>query len=218
MVNNFSMIKKQNIEVAKRRLPDLIHKSASLEGISITYAQTCDVLNNINVLSLKPNEIIKILCMRDAWHYILDHIDDEMDLNYIKNIHSLVARVDLAYCERGRIRTEEVLISGTSWRPEMPNVEKLYIELVQLMSIEDCTERAIALMFWVMRNQIFKDGNKRVATIVANKILIENGCGILAVPVELDEAFKQTLVGYYESNDDSELKQFVYNNCIDCIN
>lgn len=212
------MAQKQNIEFAKRRLPDSIHKSANLEGISITYAQTCDVLNNVNVLSLKPNEIIKILCMRDAWHYILEHIDDKMDLNYIKNIHSLVTRADLEYWERGRIRTEDAFISGTSWCPEMPDVEKLHKELVEIMSVEDSIDKAISIMLWIMRNQIFKDGNKRVATIVANKVLIENGCGILGVPVELDNTFKQMLINYYETNDDRNLKQFVYNNCLDCIN
>lgn len=69
-----------------------------------------------------------------------------------------------------------------------------------------------------MRNQIFKDGNKRVATIIANKILIENGCGIISVPVELDGKFKNMLVNYYETNDMLELKQWLYDNCIDGVN
>lgn len=54
-------------------------------------------------------------------------------------------------------------------------------------------------MLWIMRNQIFKDGNKRVATMIANKVLIENGCGIVSVPVELDGTFKSMLVNYYET-------------------
>lgn len=214
MVNKFSMTQKQNIEFAKRRLPDSIHKSANLEGISITYAQTCDVLNNINVLSLKPSEIIKILCMRDAWEYAFDHINEPLDLDYLETIHSLIARVDLDYYELGKIRTEEVFISGTNWRPEMPDVEKLHKEFVEIMSVEDSIDKAISIMLWIMRNQIFKDGNKRVATIVANKVLIENGCGILGVPTEFDNTFKQMLVNYYESYDDRNLKQFIYDNCI----
>lgn len=218
MFDKYAMTQKQNIEIAKRTLVDAIYKSANLEGIAVTYAQTHDILNNVNVASINPVEINKVFCLRDTWHYVLDHINDEMDLAYLENIHSLVARADLAYYELGRIRVEEVLISGTTWRPEMPDVEKLHKELVQLMSIEGCTERAISLMLWIMRNQIFKDGNKRVATIAANKVLIESGCGILAVPVELDGTFKQLLVNYYESNDSSEIKQFIYENCLDGVN
>lgn len=73
-------------------------------------------------------------------------------------------------------------------------------------------------MLWIMRNQIFKDGNKRVATMIANKVLIENGCGIVSVPVELDGTFKSMLVNYYETNDTTYLKQWLYDNCIDGVN
>lgn len=73
-------------------------------------------------------------------------------------------------------------------------------------------------MLWIMRNQIFKDGNKRVATMIANKVLIENGCGIVSVPVELDGTFKNMLVNYYETNNITDLKQWLYDNCIDGVN
>lgn len=218
MKNKFDMTQKQNIEIAKRTLVDAIYKSANLEGIAVTYAQTHDILNNVNVSSIKPNEINKVFCLRDTWHYVLDHINEEMNLGYLENIHSLVARADLAYYELGRVRTEEVLISGTTWRPQMPNIEKLHLELVEIMKMECTTEKAITLMLWIMRNQVFKDGNKRVATIAANKVLIESGCGILAVPVELDGTFKQMLVEYYESNDSEKIQAFLYENCLDGIN
>ena len=32
---------------------------------------------------------------------------------------------------------------------------------------------------------MFKDGNKRVANLVANKEMIKNGLGIIAIPIEL---------------------------------
>ena len=73
-------------------------------------------------------------------------------------------------------------------------------------------------MLWIMRMQIFKDGNKRVATIIANKILIQNGCGIISVSVEIDDEFKSMLVRYYESNDMTDLKQWLFDNCIDGVN
>lgn len=218
MLDKFAMTQKQNIEIAKRTLVDAIYKSANLEGIAVTYAQTIDVLNNVNVSSLRPDEISKVFCLRDTWHFVLDHINDEMNLGYLENIHSFVARADLQYYELGRIRTDEVLISGTTWRPEMPNPEVLHKELMQIMSMDNTTEKALSLMLWIMRKQIFKDGNKRVATIAANKVLIENGCGILAVPVELDGTFKKMLVDYYESDDDKEIKTFLYDNCLDGIN
>lgn len=218
MTDKFAMTQKQNIEIAKRTLVDAIYKSANLEGIAVTYAQTIDILNNVNVSSLKPNEISKVFCLRDAWRYTLDHINDDMTLAFLEDIHTYVARADVEYFELGRIRTEDVMISGTSWRPELPDVETLHRELMDIMQIGCSTERALTLMLWVMRSQVFKDGNKRVATIAANKVLIEKGCGIVAIPVELDGTFKQMLVDFYESGDSRAIMQFLYDRCLDGLN
>ena len=218
MQEKFAMTQKENIEIAKRTLVDAIYKSANLEGIAVTYAQTIDILNNVNVASLKPAEINKVFCLRDAWHYTLDHINDEMNLGFLEEIHALVARADVEYYELGKIRTTDVMISGTAWRPELPDVERLHEEMMDIMKMTGNTDKALSLMLWIMRNQIFRDGNKRVATVAANKILIENGCGIVAVPVELDGTFKQMLVNYYESNDANEMKLFLYEKCVDGLN
>lgn len=218
MQDKYAMTQKDNIEIAKRTLVDAIYKSANLEGIAVTYAQTIDVLNNVNVASLKPTEISKVFCLRDAWHYTLDHINDDMNLAFLEEIHALVARADVEYYELGKIRTSDVLISGTVWRPELPDAEKLHTEMMEIMKMPCNTDKALTLMLWIMRNQIFKDGNKRVATIAANKVIVENGCGIVAVPVELDGTFKQMLVEFYESNDDTAIKKFLYEKCVDGLN
>lgn len=218
MQDKFAMTQKDNIEIAKRTLVDAIYKSANLEGIAVTYAQTIDVLNNVNVASLKPSEINKVFCLRDAWHYTLDHINDDMNLAFLEEIHALVARADVEYYELGKIRTSDVLISGTMWRPELPDAERLHTEMMKIMQMPCNTDKALTLMLWIMRNQIFKDGNKRVATIAANKVLVENGCGIVAVPVELDGTFKQMLVEFYESNNNTAIKKFLYEKCIDGLN
>ena len=218
MQDKYAMTQEQNIEIAKRTLVDAIYKSANLEGIAVTYAQTIDILNNINVSSLSPTDMNKVFCLRDAWHYTLDHIENNMDLGFLENLHSDIARADLPYSELGRFRKDDVIISGTLWRPEIPNIEKLYVELNDIMKLPCATDKALTLMLWIMRNQIFRDGNKRVATIAANKVLIEEGRGIIAVPVNLDGTFKQMLVDYYESNNPKNIKDFLYQNCIDGLN
>ena len=90
-----------------------------------------------------------------------------------------------------------------------------HVELHELLKIPNDTERAITIMLWMMRKQIFKDGNKRMATLVANKILIEHGRGILSIPVELDGKFKEKLVHYYETNEMAELKNWIFEHCLD---
>ena len=217
MKDKYNMTQKDNILTAKRVLVDAIYKSANLEGIAVTYAETNDILNDVNVKNIKPSEMNKVFCLRDAWKYILENIDKKLHLGFLEEIHTLITKSELEYQDLGKIRTSGVLISGTTWRPEIPDSEVLHNELQELLKIENITDRALSIMLWIMRTQIFKDGNKRVATLICNKILIENGKGIFSVPVELDGKFKTMLINYYETDDMEELKKWCYENCIDGI-
>lgn len=89
---------------------------------------------------------------------------------------------------------------------------------MELQDNPNITDRAIRTGLWLMRCQVFKDGNKRIGSFAINKILIENGKGIFKVPVELDGTFNQMLVSYYESNNEDELTTCIYNNCLDGVN
>lgn len=72
-------------------------------------------------------------------------------------------------------------------------------------------------MLYGMRTQLFWDGNKRTSTIVANKIMIQNGKGIIKIPdTELTE-FNELLSEYYTTNNMKRIKQFIYERCIDGI-
>lgn len=68
-----------------------------------------------------------------------------------------------------------------------------------------------------MRSQLFWDGNKRTSTICANKIMIENGAGIIKVPDNKLEEFNVLLSEFYTSNNNLNIKQFIFENCIDGI-
>lgn len=68
-----------------------------------------------------------------------------------------------------------------------------------------------------MRSQMFLDGNKRTAMLAANHEMIINGCGIISIPIDSQIHFKKLLVDYYQSNNMEEIKQFVYDECIDGI-
>ena len=70
-------------------------------------------------------------------------------------------------------------------------------------------------MLWIMRRQMFIDGNKRVAMLFANKIMIDNGCGIITISQENQPTFLEKLIKFYETGDNVDLKQWIYDNCID---
>lgn len=213
--DKYAMTVEENIFCAKRILVDSVYKQANLEGIAVTFAETQDILNNVNVASVTPNEISKVCCLRDGWEYLFDHLDVPTDLVFLETLHELIARFDVSYQYLGKLRCEDVLTSGTSWRPELPDADRLYHDLMELTVIKNDTERALASGLYLMRTQPFKDGNKRVGSFVINKILIASGRGIFNVPTEKDGQFKQLLVDFYETDDKEPLMQWMYENCLE---
>ena len=64
---------------------------------------------------------------------------------------------------------------------------------------------------------MFIDGNKRVAMLFANKIMIDNGCGIISISQENQSEFYKKLIDYYETNNMEEIKNYIYNTSINGI-
>lgn len=93
-------------------------------------------------------------------------------------------------------------------------------ELAGLLNQEDKTktEIAIEVMLWIMRRQMFIDGNKRVGMLFANKIMIDNGCGIITIAQADQPTFFEKLIKFYETGDNTDLKQWIYETSIDGIN
>lgn len=92
MQDKFNLTKEQNIFLAKKALVVSIYNSIRLEGINTTYSDTKTILEGVNVPNLKPDEINCILNLRDAWNYVLSHIDDPLNLDFICQINAYVSR------------------------------------------------------------------------------------------------------------------------------
>ena len=87
MKSKYNMTKEDNIFFAKRKLVDNIYESANLEGIAVTFADTYSFMNNVNTGKISIDDMLKLKGLKDAWEYILNHIDDKVDLDFIKKIH-----------------------------------------------------------------------------------------------------------------------------------
>ena len=115
------------------------------------------------------------------------------------------------------MRNGKVEITGTDYIPPIPNETQFKKDLTYILKIENPTERAIEYMFYGMRGQLFWDGNKRTSIICANKIMIENGAGIIKIPDNKLESFTVLLSEFYTTNNKEKIKQFIFDNCIDGI-
>ncbi len=206
------LTKEQNIFLAKKVLVANIYNSARLEGINTTYPDTKTILDGVNVPSLKLDEINCILNLRDAWNFVLKNIESSIDLDFICKVNAFVSRNESL--EWGKLRNGKVGINGVDYIPKIPVKQEVETEISKILLEENALERAIKLMFYLMRSQIFWDGNKRTSMIVANKIMIENGCGIITIKEEYISEFNKLLTDFYNTNDMTKIMQFIYDNCI----
>jgi len=215
MENKYNLTLEQNIFLAKRNLVDNVYSNARMEGLNVTFPQTQTILNGVNVTNLKIDDIQCILNLRDAWKYVINNINEEFNIQFICKVNEYVARNESI--SWGTLRNGNVQITGTEYIPNVPNEESINKDIEQILKIENPTERAISYMLYGMRSQLFWDGNKRTSTICANKIMIENGCGIIKVPDSKLEEFNKLLSEFYTTNKNEKIKQFIYENCIDGI-
>ena len=215
--DKYNMTQEQNIFLAKRNIVDSIYKSSHIEGIDITFPETQKIFDGGNVSKFRIDEIQTINNLKHAWLFVLNSINNKNDLNLLKSINSLVGSnlVDNA----GNKRNYNVSIGGTDYKPEIPDEKKVekYINDTISDSSKTITDRAITIMCYLMRTQFFNDGNKRTSMLFANKILIENGKGIISVSVDQDVEFGNKILEFYETNDNTKLKQFIYDECLDGI-
>ena len=219
MNDKFNLTREQNVFIAKRNIVDYIWKSANLEGIEVTYQETQAIYDGGIVNGLTVNNIIAICNLKNAWQFILENADINYDFNLLCHIHKLVADRLVLEQDLGRIRTTPVNVGGTKWQPQFPIESQIVEELNILLNQKEKskTEIAIELMLYIMRRQMFIDGNKRVAMLFANKIMIDNGCGIITVAQEYQPTFYEKLIKYYETNEMTDIKKWIYNYCIDGI-
>ena len=212
IVDKYKLSKEENIFLAKKTLVSSIYSSAKIEGLNVTFPETQTILDGINVSKVKLDDITCILNLRDAWNYVINNIDEEVNLDFICMVNSFVSRNESL--EWGKLRSGKVGISGTSYVPSIPLKEEVEKKLKEIMSIENITLRAIKYMLYGMRSQLFWDGNKRTSTIIANKIMINNGKGIILVQEEYILEFNKLLTEYYNTSNDEKIIEFIYNNCI----
>lgn len=200
-----------SISMGKRQLVDSIWKSAGIEGLGTTFPNTEKILENIPVQT-KRDEVFFIVNMKRAWYFLFDNVDYPNNISYLRELNKICME-ELSY-DAGNIRTAPVTIGGTSWIPELPQEDVIIDKLKEIEDMSNRLEAALEMFCFVARTQMFLDGNKRVAQLMCNKIMMQADVGIFSVPYDQIDRFKELLVNYYETNDSNKIKTFFREKCL----
>ena len=204
----------RNIDFAKKHLVDTIYKQAILEGVATTLSDTESIVEGGKVNNMSSEDIMKVVNLKHAWELILNKnvILSKTDYNILCTINKLVE--EGFYYSTGVLRSTPVKIGGTNWTPNLPIESIIKEELNEILdsNIND-VNKAIDLLLYVVKKQMFIDGNKRTSIIYANHYLIGKGKGIIVIPVEKIDEYKSLLIKYYETNNNKQIKDFIIKNC-----
>jgi Fic family protein len=189
---------------------DLSWKSSQIEGNTYTLLETEQLLLERKTASGKTKEeAVMLLNHKEAIDFIVQNPDYlvPISVSTIEAIHTLLIK-DLGVDKN--IRRRGVGILGTNYRP-IDNEFQIRDELIAMAAFvneqEGVFEKALILLLFLSYIQPFADGNKRIARIVSNAMLIHYGyCPLSFRSVDPME-YKKAMLVFYEQNN---ISCFIY--------
>lgn len=188
---------------------DLSWKSSQIEGNTYSLLETEILLKEKETASGKTKEeAIMLLNHKEALDFIVGNSDylSLLTISRIEDIHSIL--IEELGVDRN-IRKRRVGITGTNYSPidnEFQIREALQQTCDLVNSRHNVFEKALLVLVLLSYIQAFNDGNKRVARITCNAILIANGyCPISFRSVDSID-YKKAMLLFYEQNNISAFK------------
>lgn len=217
--DKFKMTTDQNKRYARSNFTKLVHTNSRFEGINTTLPQTQTIIDGLGISGVSTDDIETIVNLKRGWEYVTES-KDPFNIDFQKNINKIVAARD-SY-EPGEFRAENsqggVNIGSDDFIPPAFNEKKEKEYFEELMSSDkSTTDKALTLMYHNMRGQLFWDGNKRTATLSANKIMIDGGAGLINVPLDKWETWNNKLTSFYKSGEMDDIKKWTYDNGVQGI-
>ncbi|MQS75537.1 Fic family protein [Companilactobacillus halodurans] len=216
--DKYHLTKDQNRRFARMNFTRLVHTNARFEGINTTLPQTQTIMDGMGVDGVDIDDINTIVQIKRGWQLITES-DKSLSLEFEKNINKIVAKNDALVPGEFRSGQDTVDIGlDEDLVPDMVDISKEEKYLNQLMESNlSVTEKSIRVMYHNMRGQLFWDGNKRTATLIANKLMIDNGAGLINVPLNLWTQWNKLITDYYQTNKVDDLLKWTYTNAIQGI-
>ena len=211
MGNSFETNKKMGIKYADKAIQSM----AVIEKVKLSESEIDDVLNHRCLGRTDTYEVETIINLKNTWAYFIRTLENDLDLNYIIDINERLAIHQSL--ETGIIRNSTNSVSGEFEIP-IPN-EKNINRLIYLVnnSSKNIEMNALSLFYHIITSQWFFDGNKRTAFVIANKILLKNGIGLLIVEDKNNEKFNQLLYDCYKTRKPFEQRKLMEFLSVECV-
>lgn len=214
--DRYHLTRTLNQRFARQNLAQLIHTNSRFEGVTTSFAQTEAILAGQAVSGVSAHDRDVIILLQKGWQLVLNSTEPA-SLEFAKRINALVASKDALF--PGELRTGRGSVglpNGDEFVPSVVDSAKEQAYWEQLIQDPDLstTDKAITLMYHLMRGQLFWDGNKRTATLVANKLMIDSGVGLINLPLAHWDEWNGLLADYYQTGEMQAIKRWTYDEAV----
>lgn len=210
-LSNFKKIDSEVI-IAKefeRILIEFSWKSSQIEGNTYSLLDTEELIKeNKKAKGKTEEETQMILNHKVAFNFILENRDNFKTLSRanIENIHKLLTD-DLGIAKN--LRSAPVGIVGTNYKPldNKFQIEEAVDAMIKLINNnKDVFEKAFLCLVLLSYIQAFEDGNKRVARLVSNAVLLAGNSAPMSYRAVNEVEYKKASLLFYEKNNISYFK------------
>ena len=191
MNNKYVMTRSRNIAFLRENLVRYLYNCLLLSRYEVTYQEIPELLEN------NPRETemqIALANFKEAFDYLCEN-EETADYETLLTLHKMLMK--------GLNDEVKSVLSEAQ-------IEELNTMINQPAKAN--TEIAIDAMLFILINKLFSDGDVRVSLMFANKILVDNGNGIITVAPEHDAIFRQKMKEFREG--DSDFKEWIYRYCV----
>lgn len=121
--------------------------------------------------------------MKSKYHMTQkENINEEINVAFVKKVHMLLGKYTII--NAGAFRRDEVRIGGTEWIPELPDEKKVDGQIHEILNGKGSPlDQALDMTLYLMRAQLFYDGNKRIAMLIGNKIIKQKSNSFYTITV-----------------------------------
>jgi Fic family protein len=189
---------------------DLSWKSSQIEGNTYSLLETEQLLREKQTAAGKTkDEATMLLNHKEALDFILSNKDyvKPLTISRIEDLHSVLIKE----LKVGRnIRKRRVGISGTNYKP-MDNEFQIREALQSMCNIVNSNsnvfEKALLVLILISYIQPFEDGNKRIARIISNAILMNESYCPISFRTVNSIHYKKAMLVFYEQNNITPFKR-----------
>ncbi len=212
------------LEMYQQAKIDELYHSNKIEGNSLTYGETVEVVQANKEIQGKPfrdqQEARNLSCVLDYVYRIGSDNSVNVTQNELRRIHSLLLR-DIQ-SDAGMYRTTQIEISGSRFSP--PEAFEVSRHMTQLSDfvkhVTDPDTRydhapifsAAAAHVWLTQIHPFTDGNGRTARALMNLILMRRGYPPCIITEEDRPRYLDALETSWERGDLTSFIELIYEN------